>query len=135
METKRIYVILPAVVETANGAYVMEPGRQIAQACHVTSLLRHEDELTTTLKRGKGGKVEVVADHCSITTIVLAARNQSEVRHVAGLLIHAGIKPSYFLDTNPAVYGPSDVLTAMAVYAYPSAVFGILDYLPLWGSK
>jgi hypothetical protein len=129
-EEKRIYVVLPAVVEvgeTAGGRVtVAQPaGRQIAQACHVVSKLRldmffHEP-------RQKSFEFE------PITTIILKARDSKEIAHV-GLLLLKTLHVVTFQDENREAYGPAQPTTALAVLAKPNQVKGILDYLPLWGS-
>ena len=122
---KRIYVVIPATVEVRNKQYVVQPpGRQIAQACHVVSKLRFEDELDTA-------EIYFVPS----TTIILAARDSEEMIHVHNLLVRKGHEPVFFSDENEAAYGNFKPITAMAVYMLPKKTVGILDYLPLWGSQ
>jgi len=131
-EDKRIYVVLPAVVEVAGKQWVAQPpGRQIAQACHVSAKLRHERGLTTH-KAPLMGRQPVYED---ITTIILAARDSHEMMHVFQLLEKRKLFSTFFSDQNPEAYG-SDFrpITALATLARPAQVEGILDYLPLWGS-
>jgi hypothetical protein len=96
---------------------VIQPaGRQIAQACHVVSKLRHNTSLT---------------DFVPITTIILQARDSNEMLHVYRLLVKRKLNPVIFSDDNPE-YGPGSWPTAVAVFSTKKQVDGILDYLPLW---
>ncbi|VVB50949.1 Uncharacterised protein [uncultured archaeon] len=117
---KRIYVVIPAVVEVTDKQMVTQPvGRQIAQACHVVTKLRHK-----TLRSEK--------DFIPVTTIILHARDQNEMFHVSQLLQKRKMSPIFFSDENAAVYGAVRPITAMAVYASKKQVEDILGYLPLW---
>jgi hypothetical protein len=103
---------------------VVQPaGRQIAQACHVVSQLR--------IEMHNGSTVE---GFVPITTIILQARDSSEMGHIYRLLDRKRLNPVIFSDDNPE-YGPGSWPTAVAVFATKKQVDGILDYLPLWGSK
>jgi len=146
-EEKRIYVVVPATVQVPTSYYlhngkpyvdnskelrtVLQPaGRQIAQACHVVSKLRHELGLTTmTLEGGR-----TVTRYEDIATIILQGRDTKELGHVYSLLIRQHLKPVVFSDTNVEAYGTYNPVTAMAVLATPTQVRGITDYIPLWGS-
>lgn len=130
---KRIYVVVPETIQTPLFPYsdkpplktVIQPaGRQIAQACHVTSKLRW------TLHKGVG--LDIFGS--PITTIILQARDSAEMGHVFTRLALRKLIPVMFYDDNPE-YGPGNWPTAIAVYATPKAVRDILGYLPLWGSK
>lgn len=144
-EEKRIYVVLPATVDTIHTRYdwvmsgpiittkekkvvVQLPGRQIAQACHVVSKLRLEMAEK---------EHQFCLSHISnrpITTIILECRNQKEMMHLFTCLTGEGKQPTLFQDENEAVYGTVKPITAMAVYATPSEVENTLGYLPLWGA-
>lgn len=145
-EEKRIYVIIPATVETAGGTYehnlrhfvdfskpvrvvVQPPGRQIAQACHVVSKLRFEID-----KQYFGSTGPCPGAFDPITTIILQARDSKEMIHNFVSLNKKKLCPVLFTDENEAAYGQFKPITALAVLATPSQVKGILDYLPLWGS-
>jgi hypothetical protein len=132
-EEKRIYVVIPATVQVPAPAgvgysgkvmHVLQPmGRQIAQACHAVSMLRHENP---------------PEKHCHefqpITTIILQARDSRELMHNFATLVKKRLYPVLFSDENEAAYGKFNPITAMAVLAEPKQIVDILDYLPLWGS-
>lgn len=129
METKRIYVIVAATIQvpvtpgTFAGPFrtVEQPrGRQIAQACHVVSKLRIEMH---DLSSKEGFE--------PITTIILQARDSSELSHVSILLTKKNLNPVTFWDENPD-YGPGLWPTAIAVLASIEQTRGAIDYLPLW---
>jgi hypothetical protein len=131
-EEKRIYVVIPAAVQvpadigSVKTRYVLQPaGRQIAQACHVVSKLRNEVWSLTD------GKCPVFYP---VTTIILQGRDSEELFHVLKMLHKKRLKPAFFSDENEAAYGRFKPVTALAVFATPRQVEGILDYLPLWGS-
>ena len=130
IEEKRIYVAVAATVQAIRNV-VQPSGRQIAQACHVVSKLRH-------------GAIKFEYDHRDhefdlapfnpITTIILQVRDSAELDHVYDLLVKKKLNPVEFEDNNPE-YGPGDFPTAVAALATPKQVKGILDYLPLWSGK
>jgi len=129
----RIYVAVAGTIQVpvVAGSHkpplrtVVQPaGRQIAQACHVVSKLRHRQYYVT----------DGVAAFQPITTIILQARDSAETGHLFGLLFRRRLNPEIFSDNNPE-YGPGDWPTAIAVFATPKQVKGILDYLPLWSGK
>jgi hypothetical protein len=131
-EERRIYVAVAASIQVpvVPGSYkpplrtvVQPPGRQFAQGCHVVSQLR--------INMHNGSTQEGFEP---ITTIILQARDSAELSHVSLLAFHKRLNPEAFLDNNPE-YGPGNWPTAVAVFATPKQVKGILDYLPLWGSK
>jgi hypothetical protein len=133
-EETRIYVVVAGTIQVpviANSCKpplktVVQPvGRQIAQACHAVSKLRYE-------KSQHFGDVGVPFE--PMTTIILQARDSAEMGHVHYLLFKKKLQPVIFSDNNPE-YGPGDWPTSVAVFAQPKKVKGILDYLPLWGSK
>jgi hypothetical protein len=127
-EEKRIYVVLPAVVEIGSRVTVVQPaGRQVAQACHVVSKLRFYEWFKHPVKMLKSLIFQ------PITTIVLQARDTAELVHI-GLLLMKTLDFVTFQDENLEAYGPTKPITALAVLAAPSQVVGILNYLPLWGS-
>lgn len=128
MEEHKIYVVIassiqvPVVPDSHKPPLrtVVQPaGRQIAQACHVTAQLRVQLFESAFLP---------------ITTIILQARDSSEMGHVFALLHRKRLKPVIFSDNNPE-YGPGDFPTAVAVYATAKQAQFALDYLPLWGAK
>src|SRR5216684_889464 len=103
-EEKRIYVVVPAVVEvsaTFNGSSlvpfqtgvrnVLQPhGRQIAQACHVVSklcFLDSEDKVEST-------------EFQPVTTIILQARDTRELVHNYITLRSKKLDPVLFHDEN-----------------------------------
>jgi hypothetical protein len=137
---KRIYVIVAATIQVpvVPGSHkpplrtVFQPhGRQIAQACHVVSLLRHAQKpmnfhLDAVLSASN--KFE------PITTIILQARDSAEMGHTFSLLHRKRLNPVVFSDENPE-YGPGPWPTAIAVFAAPDQIRGAIDYLPLWGAQ
>jgi hypothetical protein len=132
-EETRIYVIVAATVSIPSRRTVIQPpGRQIAQACHVTSKLRH-----SMIKYDFDHKDHTwdVTTFKPVTTIILQARDSAELDHVYGLLHKKRLKPVLFSDTNEPVYGPGAVVTALAVLATKKQVAGAVDYLPLWGAN
>jgi hypothetical protein len=132
MEDHKIYVVVAATIQVplypntdrlGTRTVIQPAGRQIAQACHVTNTLR----ILMSKKLGFEAFEEV-------TTIILQARDTLELNHVYDLLTDRKLGPVVFGDENPE-YGPEKQVTAVAVLATPKQVFGILDYLPLWGSN
>jgi hypothetical protein len=126
VEEKRIYVVVAATVQTSRGNIVQPAGRQIAQACHVVSKLRHGQKPTNGYLSGFSDGFE------SITTIVLQARDSAELYHIRFLLVKNNTPITSFFDTNE-VYGPQEVETAVAAFMAPLEAIGTTDYLPLWG--
>lgn len=129
MEEKRIYVAVAGTIQTGPPVYtrrnVIQPiGRQIAQACHVVSKLRHLNV---------GMMFAEVKQFEPYTTIILQARDSNEMLHLFLLLNKKKLHPVFFSDTNPE-YGPGSFPTAVAVLATKKQVQGIMDYLPLWGN-
>lgn len=143
MEESRIYVAVAGTVQVPAGRprrTVEQPaGRQIAQACHVVSKLRHD----MTAKRTPidiGANLSILPDALAplspITTIILQARDSAELRHVQNLLLKKKLNVVPFFDMNIEAYGAGEtVMTAVAVYATKKQVENILDYLPLWGAS
>ncbi len=140
-EDTRIYVVVAGTIQvpiTANSCKpplktVVQPvGRQIAQACHVVSKLRHVDYAHRV--KTIGATLSELTGFDPMTTIILQARDTAEMGHVHYLLHKKHLEPVIFSDNNPE-YGPGDWPTSVAVFAQPKQVKGILDYLPLWGSK
>ena len=128
---KRIYAIVAASIEGKNGKVVQPLGRQVAQVAHVVSKLRFQEA-------AKPIREEEHITHRlfePITTIVLQARDAAELEHVFNLLRKKKIFVTLFSDTNPE-YGPGSYVTAICTHpVFKSQVEGILDYLPLWGSR
>jgi hypothetical protein len=132
-EKERVYVAVAGTIQVPVVANSFKPplktvvqpiGRQIAQACHVVSKLRFDkDKLLNTLDQ----------TFEPMTTIILQARDSAEMGHVFTLLFKKRLNPVIFSDDNPE-YGPGQWPTAVAVFATPKQVKGVLDYLPLWGS-
>jgi hypothetical protein len=139
MEERRIYVIVAGTIQVPVvpdshkpplRTVVQPTGRQIAQACHVVSQLRHVQEISP---------YQTISDLAirkfqPITTIILQARDSAEMAHVYTLLNRKRLKPEIFSDDNPE-YGPGSWPTAVAVFATAKQVKYILDYLPLWSGK
>jgi hypothetical protein len=135
-EEPRIYVVVAAEVTGASGPVAQPPGRQVAQACHAVSLMRVKRAMDMPLAKIKG-KVDISPAIEPITTIVLQARDGKELLHLMFLMDKEEIPYEVFRDTN-SEYGDErhEVPTAFATYPLePSAIMGILDYLPLWGSR
>lgn len=121
---KRIYIVVAGTVQSPTRSIVQPPGRQIAQACHAVSKLRHA--MLTRIH-----DETVVEEFEPITTIILHARDSWEIEHVYGLLHEAKLHPVFFHDSNPE-YGGIELCTAISVLATKHEITGILDYLPLW---
>lgn len=155
MEETRIYVAVAATIQVPSDWYIhngekkpkissppktiVQPsGRQIAQACHVVSMLRMRIDESKIPADGKFRSVIDVVPVSKlfypVTTIILQARDSAEMGHVFRLLNRKRLNPVIFSDNNPE-YGPGDWPTAVAVFATKKQVDGILDYLPLWGTK
>lgn len=128
MEEQRIYVVVAGAVKCLSRQVVQPPGRQIAQACHVVSKLRQAEYI-----KGKAWYELFMP----ITTIILQARDSAELRHVQTLLLSKRKldAPTVFFDTNEPVYGPGEVMTAIAILATKKQTIGILDYLPMWDAN
>lgn len=133
MEEKRIYVAVAATIQTplypntdrlGIKTTIQPAGRQIAQACHVVNELRIH----------VGHRTNNYEIFFPTTTIILRARDSKELEHISILLSKKKLYPVNFEDENPE-YGDGKYVTAIAVYASPIQVRGILDYLPLWGAK
>ncbi len=123
---KRIYVVVANKVDISPNLAIEQPmGRQVAQACHAVSVVRHK------IDHGKKAK-----EFKAITTIVLAARDSQELNHIANLMEKEEIPFEVFYDDNTEAYGPEvKVFTALASHPVePIDLRGITDYLPLWGS-
>jgi hypothetical protein len=128
MEEQRIYVVVAGTVQVPapRRSVVQPPGRQIAQACHAVSKLRHVVA---------GPEIQYGIQFEPMTTIVLQARDSAELSHIQILLLKKKLTPAVFFDTNDSVYGPgATVMTALAVFATKKQIENILDYLPLWGT-
>lgn len=125
-EEKRIYVVVPVIVEVADRRMVKQPvGRQVAQAVHVVSKLRVYETVMAARKDDP-----LVWIPC--TTIILSARDSKEMGHVWELLKRKKINVAYFGDTN-LEYGAMSPITAICTEpVLKKQVEGILDYLPLW---
>jgi len=133
-EEKRIYVVVAGTVQVPapRRSVVQPPGRQIAQACHAVSQLRDWDaRMASSCVAG----MPSIPIFKPMTTIILQARDSAELKHVQALLLKKKLKPMPFFDTNEGAYGPGEVMTAIAVFAEPKQIIGILDYLPLWGAQ
>jgi hypothetical protein len=123
MDELRIYVAVAKAVQVPADRprrSIDQPlGRQIAQACHVVSKLRHNFS----------------AAFEPVTTIILQARDSAELRHIQTLLLKKKLNVVPFFDTNSDAYGPAEtVMTAVAVLASKKQIENIMDYLPLWGT-
>ena len=131
MDEQRIYVVVAGTVQVpastkALRTIIQPPGRQIAQACHAVSALRH-------IPCNQHSTYEL--PFVPVTTIILQCRDSAELGHNLFSLIQKKLNPVIFHDTNEAVYGPGQFATAIAVYATAKQVWKVLDYLPLWGAQ
>lgn len=135
----RIYVVVAEklVYEVGNEArsYKMEPGRIAAQVAHAVSKLKLHYVLEHA--GGVGENLHDLATDVAsmgITTIVLGARDNKEVAHVADLAVQKQLLHAVFEDDNQAVYGtPERILTAIAIGPHiKEALTGVTDYLPLY---
>lgn len=121
---KRIYVVVSETIKTPRGKITQPSGRQMAQACHASGLVREQMTQIMTLKDS----------FAPTTTLILQARDSAEMSHVFFLLTRRRLQPVIFSDDNPE-YGPGKFPTAIGVRATKKQIDGILDYLPLWGAK
>jgi hypothetical protein len=122
---KKIYVAVAAQVGYPK---INQPaGRQIAQVAHAVSMLRH--------KLAVLAEFDIPEKFEPITTIVLQARDNHELYHIH--LLATGKQLTYvsFFDTNPKAYEGMEHNTAVAIYATEREVYGVTDYLPLWGAE
>lgn len=148
---RRIYVIVAGTVQvpvalihhnghvhadTRKGVRtVIQPvGRQVAQACHAVSKLRHK-AVHADIVRVQDETLALTRAFEPVTTIVLQARDSAEMLHVYYMLSRKKLNPVIFSDTNPEYGDGFDAPTAVAVFGSPKQVRYILDYLPLWGAK
>ena len=121
------------------------PGRMAAQAAHAVSKVRHmmlrrevlrADRVARKMKSKEHWYKSEMLFFFPVTTIILSCRDSNELFHVKHLLHKTSVEYQVFWDTNPEVYGPDKVLTAVATHPVePEQVKGILDYLPLWTPK
>src|SRR5258708_38321106 len=97
IEEKRIYVVVAGafMFPAQRRSVIQPPGRQIAQACHVVSKLRHSVQFDLTRNH----------DFNPITTIILLARDSAELRHVTFLSSKRKLHPIVFFDINTEAYG------------------------------
>lgn len=136
-EEKRIYVVVAETVDTPNGVVVQPCGRAMAQACHAVGKMQVTRRIYHARDLREIGEVldfeDLPFEEC--TTIILAARDSKELEHVNLLLANKGIARHLFADNNDAVYGEhARIATALATAPIsPTEVYGVLDYLPLWG--
>jgi hypothetical protein len=116
---KRIYVLVANTVYN-NGRKIRQPkGRQIAQACHVTGLMRIAERIRSTKP---------------VTTIILRVDDSYLLRAYRTLLYGAGVQSYSFYDTNAKAYGRGqEVLTAVCtVPVSPARAKRVLAGVPLW---
>lgn len=121
-------------IDTTDGLtkhYPMEDGRLGAQVGHAVSKLK-----LSYLKWHDSKDSLAVANwlyNNPITSIVLEARDSNELVHLCRLLDKNQVHYASFCDTNKALYGPNEVLTAVAIGpVFDWMVDGITDYLYLW---
>jgi hypothetical protein len=125
-DNERLYVVISEIIFGKDGRRVFQPaGRQIAQACHAVSGYRHSFMGTNT---------PGFDSFEPKTTIILQARDSAELQHITDLLLRGKINIFLFHDSN-SEYGEGNYATALTCYASSHQISGILDYLPLWGSR
>lgn len=115
--------------------YKMEPGRQMAQACHAVSGLKlRYCEAHAMNDDHKLRKLVVQLMESPITTIVLQARDTNEIIQLACLAEEKGLLSFCFYDDNALVYGTTErIPTAIAIGPVnPMQLLGVSSYLPLW---
>src|SRR5258708_16868279 len=103
IEEKRIYVVVAGafMFPAQRRSVIQPPGRQIAQACHVVSKLRHSVQFDLTRNH----------DFNPITTIILFPRDSAELRHVTFLSSKRKLHPIVFFDINTEAYGGGSKIT------------------------
>ncbi len=115
--------------------YKMEPGRQIAQACHAVSALKLRFcEIQDAAGAHDLRHHVITVMENPITTIVLQARDSKELIHLANMCEDKGLLYFMFLDDNEQVYGTTDrIPSAIAIGPIDAiSLLGVTDYLPLW---
>jgi peptidyl-tRNA hydrolase len=136
--TARIVVAVAKTLIYGAGdktTYKMEPGRQIAQACHAVSglKLRYCEEKSEGLKQKLYNLVVQLIEE-PITTIVLQARDTREILHLAALAEDKGLLHFCFADDNYSIYKTTErIPSAVAIGPVEgNQLYSITDYLPLW---
>lgn len=133
---KRIYTVVAETVDTFNGPIVQIPGRIAAQAVHAVSRMKMHRMISETKRQNLTSEAWKKIAEESITTIILACRDNRELAHIEGLLSKGRIEHYKFFDVNEDVYGEGRICTALAtIPILPERTEGILDYLPLWTPK
>lgn len=116
-------------------AIKMESGRMAAQVGHAISKLKLY-YLEGLVKKDPQHTNKYISNmvETPITSIILKARNETELYHIGDLCLENELPYVYFSDYNEVFYGSGEsICTAIAigpVHAYKLA--GITDYLPLW---
>jgi len=136
--TRIVVAVAKTLSYSKNGVpatYKMEPGRQIAQACHAVSALKLrycEEQYSPGAHDLRKMVIQVMEN--PITTIVLQARDTKEIIHIAEMCEEKGLLHFCFSDDNEAVYGTTDrIPSAVAIGPiHANRLVGITDYLPLW---
>ena len=115
------------------------PGRVVAQACHVVSLVRDRMLRQAWKKAAMLGSYcdpEFFNEYCQpLTTIVLGARDSFELQHVLNLMKLAKVPAYTFYDTDQPAYGSPDlqVMTSICTEpVHPDWMLGVTEYIPLW---
>lgn len=135
-QEKRIYVVVAEQYQkmlfwgSAEPMFALAdhpPGRIVAQVAHVVSKMR--------ICMIRDLMAPCIPD--PITTIVLSARNDKELKLLSLFMIEGHMAFESFHDENHHDYGSHNrSLTALCTYpTTPSSVDGILDHLPLWSPK
>ncbi len=138
-DTDRIVVaVAKTLIYSKDGqpaSYKMEPGRQIAQACHAVSALKLRFcEMQDAPGAHDLRKHVVTVMENPITTIVLQARDTKEIIHLAAMCEDKGLLHFCFADDNEDVYGTTErIPSAIAIGPVDAKyLLGVTDYLPLW---
>jgi hypothetical protein len=127
--------IVAIVAETVFDGRVKIPcGMAAAQAAHVVSKLKLKYlDIINTNNIDIAINGLLITEATPITTIVLKARDEKELRHISGLASDKDLLHTYFYDENESLYGNARVLTAVAIGPLSSGYFAdTTDYLPLW---
>lgn len=131
MDTNRIYVVVTPMVKIGSRVVQMETGRMMAQACHAASKAKFQ--FVFRQKKKLKDWIIVMTDY-GLTTIILKARDQKELRHIFNLAEIKGLPTVEFYDDNEDFYEHKDAqLTAIAVGPICSdQSVNVCDYLPLF---
>jgi hypothetical protein len=131
-EEKRIYVIVAETVQAEHWT-----GRSISEKQPAGRIAAQVGHAVGKMRAARAHSFKEL--YTPITTIVLAARNSSELQNMRNVLHLGGVHAYTFFDQN-VDYGydglgkVNEVLTAICTDPIdPDKRLGLIDHLPLWG--